>query len=169
MFEGYGEGICNLVYVADVVAGILSAIRNERAVGEAFNLNGPEMITWNQYFQRLNAALGLPDLELINPSGSGMRAAILRPVKSSAKLVLKHLESPLKKAYERFRGARTIMQLAEKSIKTTASFSELSLYSRDAVYVTSKAQEMLGYNPRFDVVAGLQMSVSWLNHLGLID
>jgi nucleoside-diphosphate-sugar epimerase len=169
IFEGYGEGICNLVYVADVVSGILLAIRHEHAVGEVFNLNGPEMITWNQYFQRFNAALGLPELKVINPSGSRLRAAILQPVKSSARLALNHLESPLKKAYERFREARAVMQLAEKSIKTTASFTDLNLYNRKAVYLTSKAQEILGYHPRFNVDAGLQMSVSWLSHLGLVD
>jgi nucleoside-diphosphate-sugar epimerase len=168
IFEGYGEGICNLVYVADIVSGILSVVGDERAVGEAFNLNGPEMITWNQYFQRLNAALGLPDLGVINPSDSRLRAAILQPVKSSARFALNHLESPLKKVYERFRGARAVMQLAEKSIKTTPSFTDLGLYNRNAVYLTSKARDMLGYRPRFDVDAGLQMSVSWLNHLGLV-
>jgi nucleoside-diphosphate-sugar epimerase len=169
IFEGYGEGICNLVYVADIVSGILLAIRNARAVGEAFNLNGPEMITWNQYFQRLNAALGLPELSTMNPSGSRLRAAILRPVKSSARFVLNHFEGPLKQAYERFRGARTAMQFAEGTIKTTATSAELRLYSRKAVYLTSKAEEMLAYHPRFDVNAGLQMSVGWLNHLGLTD
>lgn len=168
IFKGYGEGICNLVYVADVVSGILLAIRHECAMGEAFNLNGPEMITWNQYFQRFNAALGLPELKVINPLGSRLRAAILQPVKSSARFVLNHLESPLKRAYERFREVRLLMQLAEKSIQTTASFTDLNLYNRKAVYLTSKAEKMLGYQPRFDVDTGLQMSVSWLNHLGLV-
>lgn len=169
IFKGHGEGICNLVYVADVVSGILLAARHERAVGQAFNLNGPETITWNQYFQRLNTALGLTELKVINPTGSKLRAAMLRPVKASARFALNHFESPLKKAYERFRGARMAMQFAEKSIKTTASSADLNLYNRQAVYLTSKAREMLGYDPRFDVDAGLQMSTQWLQHLGLVN
>lgn len=169
IFEGYGEGKCNLVYVVDVVSGILLAATHERAVGEAFNLNGSEVITWNQYSQRLNTALGLPELKVIKPSGSRLRATIMQPIKVSAKFMLNYMESPLKKLYERSREARAIMQFAEKSIKTTANSAELNLYSRNAVYATSKAQEILGYNPRFNVDAGLQMSVSWLNHLGLID
>jgi len=167
-FEGYGEGICNLVYVADVVSGILLTATHDNAVGEVFNLNGPETITWNQYFQRFNAALGLPKLKVITPSGSKLRAAIMQPVKSSARFVLNHLESPLMKIYARSRQARAIMQFAEKSIKTTVTYAELSLYNRKAVYLASKAQEMLGYNPRFDVETGLQMSASWLNYLGLV-
>lgn len=169
IFEGYGEGLCNLLYVADAVSGILLAARHERAVGEAFNLNGPEVITWNQYSQRFNAALGLPDLKVASPSSSKLRAAMMQSVKSSAKFVLDHFEGPLKKIYERSRGARSVMQFAEKSIKTTATLAELNLYNRRAVILTSKAQEMLGYNPRFNVDAGLQLSVSWLKHLGLVD
>ena len=61
------------------------------------------------------------------------------------------------------------MQIAERSIKTTAAFSDLTLYSRDAVYLNSKAREMLGYAPKFDIDAGLQMSVRWLKHLGLVN
>lgn len=169
IFEGYGEGLCNLLYVADAVSGILLAARHDQAVGEAFNLNGPETITWNQYSQRFNAALGLPELKVISSSGSRLRAAIMQSVKSSAKVVLNHFEGPLKKMYERSREARSVMQFAEKSIKTTATLAELNLYNRRAVILTSKAKEMLGYHPRFDVDTGLQLSVSWLKHLGLVD
>jgi nucleoside-diphosphate-sugar epimerase len=169
IFEGYGDGICNLVYVADVVSGILLAAKCERAVGEMFNLNGPEVITWNQYSQRLNAALGLSELKVIKPSSSRLRAAIMQPVKASAKFALNYLESPLKKIYERFGEARAVMKFVEGSIKTTANLAELNLYNRNAVYLTSKAQKLLGYNPRFNVDTGLQMSVCWLNHLGLVD
>jgi nucleoside-diphosphate-sugar epimerase len=169
IFEAYGEGRVNLVYVADVVSGILLAARNERAVGEAFQLNGPELATWNQYFQRFNDALEFPPLKALDPSGSRLRAALLRPVKSSARFVINHFEQPLKKLYERFRGARTLMQLAERSIKTTAAQTELNLYSRDAVYLNSKAREILAYDPKFNIDAGLKMSVEWLKHLGLVD
>jgi nucleoside-diphosphate-sugar epimerase len=169
IFEGYGEGRINLVYVADVVSGILLAARNERAAGQAFQLNGPELATWNHYFQRFNDALGFPPLKEFDPSGSRLRAAIIQPVKSSARFVLNHFEQPLKKLYERFRGARTLMQIAERSIKTTAALSELNLYSRDAVYLNSKAREILAYDPKYNIDAGLQMSVGWLKHLGLVD
>jgi nucleoside-diphosphate-sugar epimerase len=160
--------MCNLIYVADVIAGILLAIRHENAVGEVFHLNGSEPITWNQYFQRFNAALGLPPLKTINPSYSSLRAAVLNPIKASAKFALDHFEGPLQNIYERFRPARLVMQFAEKSIKTTSTFSDLGLYNRKAVYLASKAQQMLDYHPKFDVDAGLDMSVRWLNHLGLV-
>jgi len=169
IFDGYGGGNCNLVYVTDLVSAILSSIRREQAIGEAFNLNGTQVITWNQYFQKFNAALGFPRLKVINPSTSKLRARILRPVKSSARFVLDHFEDPLKKAYARSREVRSVMQFAERSIKTTASDADLRLYSRRAVYLASKAQEMLDYRPEIDVDTGLQMSAAWLNHLELMQ
>jgi nucleoside-diphosphate-sugar epimerase len=169
ILEGYGEGNCNLVYVTDIVAAILLAIEHEHAVGQAFQVNGPELITWNQYFQRLNTALGLPALKTINPSGSSLRAAVLRPIKASARFALDHFEGPLQSIYERFRGARAIMQFTERSIKATPTFSDLSLYNRKAIYLSSKAQQMLGYHPKFGIDAGLEMSVRWLDHLGLVS
>src|SRR4051812_25068917 len=56
------QGACNLVYVDDVVGAILAALQTRTAPGEVFNINGPERPTWDEYFQRLNRALGLPSL-----------------------------------------------------------------------------------------------------------
>jgi nucleoside-diphosphate-sugar epimerase len=168
ILEEYGDGLCNLLYVADAVSGILQATTNERAVGEAFNLNGPETITWNEYSQKLNTALGLPELKVIRASSSKLRATAMQSVKSTAKFILNYFEGPLKKLYERSYEARSVMQFVEKSIKTTASLSELNSYNRHGIIVTSKAKEMLGFNPRFDVDTGIQLSVSWLKHLGIV-
>lgn len=168
LFDGYGGGFCNLVYVTDVVAGILLAATHPAAIGQAFNLSGREVITWNQYFQDLNAALGLPDLKEINPVKSKMRASIMRPIKASAKSALQHLEDPLKKLYERSAQARRLMQFAEKSMKTTASFSDLNLYNRRTIYSIEKAQRLLGYAPQVDTQAGIEMSASWLKHLSIV-
>ena len=60
------------------------------------------------------------------------------------------------------------MQFVEKSIKTTASLSELDSYNRRGIILSSKARDMLDYNPRFDVDTGIQLSVSWLRHLGIV-
>jgi nucleoside-diphosphate-sugar epimerase len=167
MFKGIGEGICNLVYVADLVSGILLAAHSERAVGEAFNLAGPESVTWNQYFQKLNAALNLPELNVIDPGGARLRASIMDPIRSLGKFVLKNFSAPLRIVSQRNRRARDLMQYADKSIKTTPTFSELSLYSRQALYLTSKARDLLGYEPTVAVDHGLDLSVQWLRSVWL--
>jgi nucleoside-diphosphate-sugar epimerase len=169
IFKGYGEGICNLVYVTDLVSGILLATRHERAVGEAFNLVGPELMTWNQYFQKFNAALSLPELRVINPANARLRAAAMDPLRSLGKLVLKHFKKPLRKMSQEHKQARKIMQFADNTMKTTPRLAELSLFNRKALYLATKARDMLGYQPAFDVDRGLDLSIRWLSNVGLAE
>jgi nucleoside-diphosphate-sugar epimerase len=168
LFENFGEGYCNLIYIADLVDGILLALQNRQVAGETFNLNGPEIVTWNEYFRRFNEFLGFPELSFIKSSGSRLRASLVKPIKSSAKFVLNHLEDPLRRIYERSREARMAMQYVERSIKTTPTSEQLALYNRKARYISLKAQELLSYDPKFDVNTGLDLSVRWLHHLGLV-
>jgi nucleoside-diphosphate-sugar epimerase len=53
-----GDGICNLVYVDDVVAAILAGLRLPRGDGRTFNLGSPAPPTWNEYFLAFARALG---------------------------------------------------------------------------------------------------------------
>jgi len=168
IFKGIGEGVCNLIYISDLVSGILLATRHEDAVGESFNLAGPELISWNQYFQKFNAALGLPELRVINPGRARLKTSIMKPVRSSAKFVLAHFSDPLKKISQKYRFAREVMRSFEKTMRTSPRLDEFSLYSRNAVYLGTKARDILGFRPKFDVESGLKLSVRWLKHLGLI-
>lgn len=169
VFEGYGQGICNLLYVSDLVEGLLLAARHPAAVGQAFNLSGPETITWNEYFARFNAAMGLPPLRKIEPNRTRLRATLMSPVRSAARLAKKRYEKPLRRLASKFRPAKEAMLSAEKSIRGTPSLEDLGLYNRDALYVTQKAQELLGYRPRFGVDAGLEFTAAWLRNVGLVE
>jgi nucleoside-diphosphate-sugar epimerase len=59
-----GWGCCNLVYVDDVAAATMIALRKPGIEGEAFNLSSPEAPTWNEYFRRFAGALGIPPFEI---------------------------------------------------------------------------------------------------------
>jgi nucleoside-diphosphate-sugar epimerase len=168
IFRGYGEGICNLVYVSDLVSGILLAARHQHAVGEAFNLSGPDVITWNQYFQKFNAALSLPELKVIDPANARLRAVAMDPIRSLGKLVLKNFSAPLRKLSQRSRQARSLLRYADKTLKANPRVADLSLYNRKAHYLSTKARDMLGYQPAFDLDRGLDLSVRWLIHVGLV-
>jgi len=169
IFKGIGEGVCNLIYISDLVLGILLAAHQEDAVGKAFNMVGPELIFWNQYFQRFNTALGLPALRFIDSRRTRLRTRIMEPVRSSSKFVLDHFENHLKKISQKYRHLGNVMRSFEKTMKTSPRQQELSLYNRNAIYLTEKAHDILGFKPRFDVDSGLELTVRWLNHLGLVD
>jgi nucleoside-diphosphate-sugar epimerase len=168
ILRDYGEGICNLVYIDDLVSSILLAIRHQNAVGEAFNINGPDIITWNQYFQKFNTAMGLAKLDEIQPASSKLNSILMEGIGSSAGYLLDHFRNPIMMISQRSDVTRRLMRKTKKTVQTTPSLAELKLYSRNALYVTSKARDTLGYNPKFDINTGLQMTVSWLNHHGLL-
>ncbi len=168
IFQDTGEGICNLIYVDDLVSGIFSALENPNAVGEAFNIVGPDMITWNEYFNRLNDSLGLPPLKQISESNNNFRSSVMDPSRSFAKLIISKFDEPVRKIYDRYSFAKLVMKKMEKSIKTTPSKSELALFSRQVTLSNQKAKKELGFTPQYDIEAGIDMSTKWLNHESLI-
>jgi nucleoside-diphosphate-sugar epimerase len=167
LFEGYGDGYCNLVYVVDVVHCIRLAMRCKAAHGHTFNVSGPEIVTWNEYFSRMNSALGLPALKTRRLAQSRILSSVMAPVKLSAKWALSFFGEPIHRLYESSQTARTLMQRAEKTIKTTPTLAELELYNRRNKYSTEKARSILGYKPQWGIDAGIQMSVAWLRTMGL--
>ena len=169
VFGEQGEGTCNLIYIADLVAGILVAARHERAVGEVFNLNGPEALTWNQYFERFNAAMCLEPLKVIAPGQATRQAGIMEPVRASAKFALSHFGTPIKGLAARVPPLKQAMKSVELTIKTTPRPADLALFSRKALYSYGKAQETIAFTPRFDVDAGLALTLAWMNQVGLWD
>jgi len=167
LYEGIGEGNCNLIYVTDLVQGIMLALRHPDAVGEAFILNGPDVITWNDYFQRLNAAMGLPPLQRGTQSATRGRAMILGPMKSAAKVTLNLFEDPIMRLYKTNRHARQAIKWVEKKMKTTANLGDLNLYNRKGQFVDDKARRVLGYTPHYDAEQGIAMCAAWLRHVSL--
>jgi nucleoside-diphosphate-sugar epimerase len=53
-----GNGLCNPVYVDDVVSAILLAAVKEEAVGEVFLISGEQPVTWRDFYGRYERMLG---------------------------------------------------------------------------------------------------------------
>jgi len=54
-----GEGLCNAVYVDDVVQALLLAATNENAIGEAFLISAAEPVTWREFYGAYERMLGV--------------------------------------------------------------------------------------------------------------
>lgn len=163
------QGRCNLVYVDDLVQAILLAINASGVRGEAFNVNGPDNITWQEYFEALNAALGLPSLPSPPESASRMRSLATAPIRSAAKATFKRFENPILHLYKRSRAARSLMKWVESTLRRTPSFQEFDLYGRVAHFPAGKAEKQLGYRPVVPVDDGVHLSAQWLAHVGVVD
>lgn len=65
--------------------------------------------------------------------------------------------------------ARAMMVRAEGLIRTTPVPGEFSVYGRRTSFSTSKAEELLGYRPRFPLADALPMTAAWLHHHGFVE
>jgi nucleoside-diphosphate-sugar epimerase len=164
LFGEIGEGHCSLVYVRDLVSAIRLALHSEEAVGEAFNVSGPEVITWNKYFTRMNNLLGLPTLRSESPAGSRLRARIAEPIKGTARFVLRKFGPQAARLYQNSARARILMKGFESRLSAAPGEGELRVFANRGTYSIRKARERLGYSPRFDVEQGLIRSIEWYRH-----
>jgi hypothetical protein len=128
---------------------------------------GPDTLTWNQYFQKFNAALGLPAMRSIPRQKARLRALLMSALWISIKLAKTHLKIQPKKLVQKNPLIKNMLKPVEKKAKLSASPAEFNLYSRKAVYPSNKAKELLGFQPKFDIDAGLKLTAAWLYLSGL--
>jgi nucleoside-diphosphate-sugar epimerase len=169
VFEGIGEGSCNVVYVLDVVRAIAICLEAERATGQAFNINGPDTMTWNDYFRRLNETLGLPPLRVIHPGRARLNSALVTPLKVGLRWMVSRFRPAIALAGRKSPLFRKMARRTETSLQARPGTQELALYGRNIHCDTSKAKEILGFEPRYGIAEGLDLSVSWLRHECLFE
>jgi nucleoside-diphosphate-sugar epimerase len=166
--KDFCQGICNLVYVDDLVYAVMLGLTRPEALGQAFNVNGPDRPTWQDYFEALNNAMGLPPLVPQARTASTLSAWTMQPVRSAAKFALRHFQAPIMTIYQRYDLAKKIMKLAERMIKKAPTANEFRLFSKPGRFPTAKAERLIGYRARFSMADGIALSVAWLRHHGFI-
>jgi len=159
-------GVCNAVYVDDVVQAVLLGLEHPHAVGETFNVNGAEWPTWFEYFTALNAQMGLPPIAAESAALSFVHAWAMKPARDAAKFALRRFKPQIMALYQRSSLARWSTKRAEATFRVAPTPGEFRLYGRTATYPTAKAHRLLGYRPRFSLAEGLRLSAGGLRHHG---
>jgi len=73
-----GDGLCNAVYVDDVVSALILAAVKDEAVGEAFLVAGEEPVTWREFYGRHEEMLGFESTISLSASEAEARWAEMR-------------------------------------------------------------------------------------------
>ena len=186
-----GQGICNAVYVDDVVAGLLLAATAEDASGEAFVLSGPQPVTWQRFFHAFTSMLGVDNTVTVTREAAfahwqetSRRAWLvpesLRAVREDAALrdrLLSTREGTLVR-----RAARRLLPPAyfeperwqppappdEKLELASQRPDVIARLASRAVASSRKARELLGYDPIFELEAGMRLTEAWARAEGLL-
>lgn len=155
------NGICNLVYIEDVVSIIFECICNESAFGEIFNVAGEDNTTWNEVFDFYSElAIGKP-----LPKASYQNYMLRYFVNSNSKKVGKWMVSTMPELTKSIYGV-----LKNKGIKAVdyvvkvREFSpqELKFFTKTIVYPVDKLKEKLGYKYKFPFEKGSLLTAEWL-------
>ena len=162
------DGICNHVYVDDLVNAILLSLLTESVDGECFNITSSDPVTWSEFFARFHFTLDIPSLKPKSLFYAYIKAYMLEPLRWLGKQAMDaHRESVLK-ATSRWLLLKKIARYAEKQIRSTPSPKELKLYKRKVIYSIEKARSLLKYSPQFNLEKGLKLSAAWLKHHGFV-
>jgi len=158
------DGLCNPVYIDDLVKGLFLCVENEAAVGETFILSGPESISWNDFFNAYKDVAGLNHSSSSTgqnalKSGSTLVGPFLR---SNIRLLRRVIEPQMIDIYEWLKVshpafARKLSALLGGGVQE----NEKKKYNQKTVYSIEKARNNLGYSPRF-FAAGMEDTTAWL-------
>jgi nucleoside-diphosphate-sugar epimerase len=85
-----GDGGCNLVFINDLVATIISALDATDSAGRAFNVSSPFVPTWNEFLIGFGMALGAIPIRRIPPRTLKLETKLLAPLRRIASKVVRH-------------------------------------------------------------------------------
>jgi nucleoside-diphosphate-sugar epimerase len=168
LFGEGGEGYCNLVYVGDLVRAIELSLNTSLGPIADFNINGPDKITWNDFFQQFSTALGTGKLQNISLSRVRLRAAVLKPVRLLGLFVLSRYKKQLILLTKTIGMADFLLRKTESELKTTPTPEQLSLYQVKVFFDGTKAAKELGFVPKTSAEKGLNLAAAWVKHHGIL-
>jgi nucleoside-diphosphate-sugar epimerase len=160
------EGRANLIYIGDLIRFALFLAEVDVGSYAVFNANGPELPTWNEYFERLNLALGRGPLPA-PAAAAGLGLTLRRPVRA----VVRYLKDRYKDEVLALAARSAILDQLRQSMQSDLRFhpdpDELRLYGQNVVYSIDKAKRF-GFEPTTSLDDGLSYCVEWARDAGLI-
>jgi dihydroflavonol-4-reductase len=131
---GSGRNALTLVYVTDLVQGLLLALTEDTAVGEAFNIGNDQPMTQAQALRAIAEAVGA------------------RPPR-------RHV--PYRPLYALAAAAERVATLSGYRVQPPLTRQGVKLYGTDNRLVIDKARRVLGYTPQVSLGDGIRCAAAW--------
>lgn len=172
LVEG-GPGICNSIYVDNLIHAIRIGLDHPRAGEGPFYVADAEALTWREFVRPIVETLGygMEDVHAVGPVGQPAsswreRARFVRKL-GFARPALARVPGRLKEAVlaglERFTSARAASEFAlPRRTPPTADFEMSELHTCRTRLPMDKATSVLGYAPVVSVHEGLRRSAEFL-------
>ncbi|HSZ02012.1 MAG TPA: NAD-dependent epimerase/dehydratase family protein [Terriglobales bacterium] len=171
------HGVCNSIYVDNVVRAIQLALTAPGADGHAFLVGDEETVTWRELYEPVTRAFGIPFNEIPSIKGSV-------PAQSSFERMLCFRDSklgqallpafPLRLRHAMYTGLAAWLQyppggspyVMEAEPAPVPDLERTLLQTCAWKLPSDKAKHMLGYSPQVSFTEGCRRSVEWLGFAG---
>ncbi len=133
-----GTGLCNHVYIDNLIDATLTATKNDLSVGETYLISDGHAVTWKEFFGYYAKMAGKPNIRSVP-------AWLAKTIGLSMEMASK------------FTG---------KTPKITRE--AIDYLSKKACFNIEKARRELGYQPRFSLEEGMKLTDQWLRKTGYL-
>jgi nucleoside-diphosphate-sugar epimerase len=165
LVEG-GHGLCNSIYVDNLVHAVRCALTADHVDGQAFLIGDDEDVTWRDLYAPICTALGMdvddlpqPGRETVDSPGAWARR------RGEWSAIRRFLPAPvragLRAAVEAHRGAAVHVSAAP-----TPTLEQALLHTCGYRLPSSRARSILGYEPIVPFIEACRRSVEWLRFAG---
>ena len=175
-----GNGICNAVYVGNVVDMCLQCCINPRADRQAFIATDGEQMTWRDFYGHYLKVIGkepkdFPSVPLKDSVFRKMRLSIKNALWKRMVILMNKYEalaltSP-KLALWLYKAPRKVLRLTRNLVMyhlPEKDAVEMAIYSQYSPINVEKNKEVLGFQPRYSVEKGMKTTCEWLKWSDLI-
>jgi nucleoside-diphosphate-sugar epimerase len=171
---GDGEGVCNLMYVDDLVRSIDAVVAHAAPVPGFYNVADDEMTTWREYYAALAAGLGVDMAMVHSVPGDSYRAGLRGLVEELKNLPpyrwLKERLSPETKAVIKLRLKRAL----DRDLPEHRAAAACPVVARDLWHLqttrhslpTMRFRATFGHHNQNCFASGLAASLAWLRFTG---
>ncbi|MFJ2261648.1 aminotransferase class I/II-fold pyridoxal phosphate-dependent enzyme [Streptomyces sp. NPDC087844] len=125
-----------LVYVGNLVDGMIAACASDTAVGKAYNMRDPDPTTWREYVEALARGLG------VKPPAFSLPTPVARGVATVS---------------ERLYGA---LRIKSRPVLTRHA---VHLFDRDQSYAIDRARDDFGFKSEVGFEEGIELTLAWLD------
>jgi nucleoside-diphosphate-sugar epimerase len=185
-----GAGVCNAVYVDDVVEAMVSAATTPAAHGEAFLISAAEPTTWRTFFESYRNALGRGELLSVTAEEARTRYDATLPkgfVADTLRVLTRESRRRDAVIRTRLRDSAVgflLLRAAEAggllprpgvpaepppaAVPQPLHPSKVPMFVSTARVRIDKARRVLGFAPQFDLERGMAMTTEWARWANLI-
>jgi nucleoside-diphosphate-sugar epimerase len=131
---GAGDNVLPFVYVTDVVHGLLLALDEERALGQAYNITTDRPLTQEQLLRAIAQEIGVSSPRVHAPYGALYAAGYV---------------------------AERVAKLTRSQRQPVVTRLGVKLFGTDNRHAIDKARRELGFTPRVGLEEGVQLAARW--------